>query len=77
MSKLMEQNDILHHRVQVIFHKHETVSHDDFVSAPLSFEGAVHNFNVEFFGYFVGITSPTLYDKLICLADDLRCRGVQ
>ena len=77
MSKLMEQYDVLHHRVQIFFNEHEPVSHDDLICAPLSFERAVHNLYAEFFGYPVGITSPTQFNYLICSVDDLRCRGVQ
>ena len=37
----------------------------------------IQNFYAEFFGYLVGITSPTLFDNLIRPADNCRCRGVQ
>ena len=77
MSKLMEQYDVLHHRVQIFFNEHEPVSHDDLICAPLSFERAVHNLYAEFIGNSVGITSPTHFYNLVGLEDDLRCRGVQ
>ena len=77
MSKLMEQDDIFHNRVQILFYEHETVSYYDLICAPLGFERTVYDFYTKLIGYFVGITSPTQFNYLICSVDDLRCRGVQ
>lgn len=77
MSKLMEQYNVLHHRVQIFLNEHEAISHYDLICAPLGFERTVHDFYSEFIGYSVGITSPTQPDNVICFLNDLRCRGVQ